>query len=534
MAFLDPSFIIFCVFGSILGFFVGALPGLSVTMATAILVSFSYTWQVNHALAMVMGIYVVGVYSGALSAILLNIPGAPSSVATTLDGYPMTKRGEAKKALVCAAFYSFTGCVFGLIMLALLAGPVSAVALQFWPMDYFLLALFGLVTIGRLSGDRVYKGLISAALGFWFSLIGMDPVHGTPRFTFGAEALVSGIPTVPALIGLFGMAGVLWVMLKRADGKPDQKPDRTAANSVITSHGDIAMQTDVQAVRLSEASGQQDTGSRQKPEGSPDMLREALCHFPQSLLYSLTGTLIGALPGAGTPVASLLAYAQAKRLVKHPSRPFGEGAVEGIVASESANNACIGGALIPMLTLGIPGDAVTAIILSVFTIHGLQPGPLFLAQDAESFHAILSAGFISCVCLLLLGLFVAPRFAYLLRIPQNVLMPVIALICVFGAYAGSRRVFDVCVMLFFGVLGLFMRRYGFPVAPVTLALVLGRMMESNLRRALSLASSADHPLIYTFRRPLTLLLLALLILPPVAMTIRRQINRNSCRGGIIS
>ena len=496
MAFLDPGFILFCIVGSVLGFFVGAVPGLSVTMATAILVSFSYTWQVDHALAMVMGVYVVGVYSGALSAILLNIPGAPSSVATTLDGYPMTKRGEAKRALTYAAFYSFTGCVCGLIMLALLAGPVSAVALSFWPMDYFLLALFGLVTIGRLSGDHVYKGLVSAAFGFWVSLIGMDPVYGTPRFTFGIEALVPGIPTVPALIGLFGMAEVLWVMLKH-----------------------VAMQTDGNSARIPEESDQQDMGSRQ------DTLREIARHFPQSLLYSLTGTFIGALPGAGTPVASLLAYAQAKRLVKRPSRPFGEGAVEGIVASESANNACIGGALIPMLTLGIPGDAVTAIILSVFTIHGLQPGPVFLAQDTGSFHAILSAGFISCVCLLLLGLFVAPRLAYLLRIPQNVLMPVIALICVFGAYAGSRRVFDVCVMLFFGALGFIMRRYGFPVAPVTLALVLGRMMESNLRRALSLASSADDPLVFTFLRPLTLLLLALLILPPVVLTIRRQINR---------
>ncbi|MBQ6903972.1 MAG: tripartite tricarboxylate transporter permease, partial [Lachnospiraceae bacterium] len=475
MTFLDPGFIIFCVLGSVLGFFVGAVPGLSVTMATAILVSFSYTWQVNHALAMVMGIYVVGVYSGALSAILLNIPGAPSSVATTLDGYPMTKRGEAKRALTYAAFYSFTGCVFGLIMLALLAGPVSAVALSFWPMDYFLLALFGLVTIGRLSGDHVYKGLIGAAFGFWLSLIGMDPVHGTPRFTFGAEALVSGIPTVPALIGLFGMAEVMWVLLKHAgkkSGRVQDADERTHIHkdtgtgvSEIVVHERIATKRDP----VHETSGQQHTEERR------NALRALLQHFPQSLLYSLTGTLIGALPGAGTPVASLLAYAQAKRLVKHPSRPFGEGAVEGIVASESANNACIGGALIPMLTLGIPGDAVTAIILSVFTIHGLQPGPLFLAQDAESFRAILSAGFISCVCLLLLGLLIAPRFAYLLRIPQNVLMPVIALICAFGAYAGSRRVFDVCVMLFFGVLGFIMRRYGFPVAPVTLALVLGRM-----------------------------------------------------------
>ena len=329
--FLDPRFVLLCGAGSVAGLFVGAVPGLSVSMATALLVSITYSWEAPDALAAVMGVYVVGVFSGALSAILLNIPGAPSSVVTTLDGYPMAKRGEAYKALKYATVYSFVGSVFGLIALALLAGPITSVALQFQPMDYFLLAMFGLTTVGSLTSKSFAKGLVSVIFGLFFSMIGMDSVLGTPRLTFGIRVLNAGISTVPALVGLFGFAEVLSVVY---DGCPAAE-ENTIVRQTVT-------------------------------------MKEILKEFPRSLYYSTIGTLVGALPGAGGPVASFLAYAQAKRLVKHPSRPFGEGAVEGIVASESANNACIGGALIPMLTLAVPGDAVTAIILSVFYVHGLQ------------------------------------------------------------------------------------------------------------------------------------------------------------------
>ncbi len=466
--FLDIRFILLCGLGSVAGLFVGAIPGLSVSMATALLVSITYTWSANDAMATVMGVYVVGVFSGALSAILLNIPGAPSSVVTTLDGYPLAKRGEAFRALKYATVYSFVGSVFGLVALALLAKPITAIALKFQPMDYFLLALFGLATVGGLTTKSFSKGLVSAVFGLFFAMIGMDSVLGTPRLTFGIRNLNAGISTVPALVGLFGFAEVLSVIF---DGQIN-----VTVNSITH-----------QVVKM----------------------KEILKHFWLSLYYSLIGTFVGALPGAGGPVAAFLAYSQAKNIVKKPSRPFGEGAVEGIVASESANNACIGGALIPMLTLAVPGDAVTAIILSVFYVHGLQPGPMFLMTSAESFYAILGGGFIGCVFLLLLGLLVAPHLSKVINVPKTILMPIVALLCVIGAYACNNRLFDVGLMFFFGLLGFLMRSRGYSVAPMTLAIVLGGMMDENFRRAISLAVTEDNLLLALFGRPITMILLIL-------------------------
>jgi len=236
-----------------------------------------------------------------------------------------------------------------------------------------------------------------------------------------------------------------------------------------------------------------------------------LKHFWHSLWYCTLGTFVGALPGAGGPVAAYLAYGQATKLVKKPSRPFGEGAVEGIVASESANNACIGGALIPMLTLAIPGDAVTAIIMSVFLVHGMQPGPMFLKTSMSSFHSILAGGLIACVFLLLLGLLVAPRIARVINVPKKVLMPIVTVLCVIGAYACNTRLFDVGMMFFFGVLGFLLRRREFPIAPVTLGLVLGSMMDTNFRRAVSLAITQDNMIVAMFGRPITMVLLLLTV-----------------------
>ena len=469
--FVDPRFILYVLIGSVAGLFVGAIPGLSVSMATALLVSITYTWQTSDALATIMGVYVVGVFSGAISAILINIPGAPSSVVTTLDGYPMARRGEAWKALKYATVYSFVGSVFGLVVMAALAKPITNLALKFQPMDYFLLAFFGLCTVGGLTSKSFSKGLFSALIGIFYSLIGMDSVMGTPRLTFGIQNLKAGIPTVPALVGLFGFAEVLSTVYQ---GIQD--------GSVM----------DIQQ------------------ENVP--MRTILKEFLRSLYYCLIGTLVGALPGAGGPVASFLAYGQAKKITKRPSRPFGDGAYEGLVASESANNACIGGAMIPMLTLAVPGDAVTAIILSVFYIHGLQPGPTFLKMGAGHFYEILAGGLIGCVFLLVLGLLVAPRISKVINIPKRIMMPIVAVLCVIGAYACNRRIFDVGLMIFFGVLGFVLRRRQFSTAPVTLGLVLGGMMDSNFRRAVSLASTSETPLKTMFWRPITMVLLVLTLI----------------------
>lgn len=459
-------FVMLVFLGSVAGLFVGSIPGLSVSMATALLVSITYTWETTDALAMIMGVYVVGVFSGAVSAILINIPGAPSSVVTTLDGYPMAKKGKAYEALFYATIYSVIGSLFGLAALGLLAGPVSNIALKFRPMDYFLLALFGLATVGSVSGKNFARGMVAAALGLFFSMVGLDSMMGTPRLTFGIKELNSGIGTVPALVGLFGFAEVLSVIFANQTGH---------------------------------------TVKEMKHEHIP--LKEALRHWKLSLYTSTLGTLIGALPGAGGPVAAFLSYNEAKRLVKNPRVPFGEGAVEGIVASESSNNACIGGALIPMLTLAVPGDAVTAIILSVFYVHGLKPGPRFISQSPEQFSAIVLAGLIACVAMLVLGLLVAPRLSKIISVPRRVLLPVVTVLCVVGSYACNNRLFDVGLMFFFGVLGFIMRRRSYPAAPLVLALVLGQTMDFNFRRAMALSAASKAPLKALFGYPITIILL---------------------------
>lgn len=469
--FCNYQFVLFVLLGSVLGLFVGAIPGLSVTMATALLVSITYTWSTDHALATIMGLYIVGVFSGALSAILINIPGAPSSVVTTFDGYPLAQKGESYKALKYATVYSFIGSVLGLAVLWLAAKPVSLIALQFQPMDYFLLALFGLTAVGSLTSDSFSKGLLSAMFGLLVSMIGLDSVMGIPRMTFGIDGLQAGVSIVPSLVGLFGFSEVLISVSKKG------------------------VKADVSEIKHSTI-----------------RIRDILKHFWYSLYYGIIGTVVGALPGAGGPVAAFLAYSSAKKIVKHPPVPFGKGAVEGIVASETANNACIGGALIPMLTLAVPGDAVTAIIMSVFYIHGLKPGPMFIATQKDMFAVILSGGFIGCIFLLLLGLFIAPKLSKIILVPKKLLLPVVTVLCIVGAFACNNTMFDVILMFVFGIIGFFMRRRGYPVAPMTLAIVLGGMMDSNFRRAVSLASSESNKIAALFGRPITIILLIVTII----------------------
>ncbi|MBR1937910.1 MAG: tripartite tricarboxylate transporter permease [Spirochaetales bacterium] len=468
---LNVRFILLVLFGSVIGLFVGAIPGLSVTMATALLVSITYTWTTNDAMATIMGLYVVGVFSGAISAILINIPGAPASVVTAFDGYPLAKRGEAYKTLKYATIYSFIGSVFGILAMWTLCGPISKIALKFHPIDYFLLSLFGLAAVGSLTSKSFSKGLISVSFGLFIAMIGLDSVVGSPRLTFGLRELQAGVSTVPALVGLFGFTEVL---------------------SSISSN---AMDAEV---------------SEMKSEKVP--LKDVLKHFWYSMYYALIGTIVGALPGAGGPVASFLAYSSAEKIVRKPSRPFGEGAIEGIVASETSNNACIGGAMIPMLALAVPGDAVTAIILSVFYVHGLQPGPMFIKTQSGMFASVVAGGLLGCLFLLLLGLIVAPKLSKVILVPKRILLPLVTVLCIIGAFAANNRMFDVLLMFLFGCLGYVMRRRGYPVAPMVLAIVLGGMMDSNFRRAVSLVQSEEHKIAAMFSSPITIVLLLLTIL----------------------
>lgn len=467
---IDFNFILLVFIGSIAGLFVGAMPGLSVTMATALLVSVTFTWEVNNAMALIMGVFTVGVYSGAVTAILINIPGAPSSVATTLDGYPMAKKGEPLLALKTAAYYSFLGTVIGFVVLALSAKQISKLALSFTPIDYFLLALFGLTTVGSLTAKDFNKGMISAFIGVFISTIGMDPIMGIGRFTYGSVNLQRGVSIIPALIGLFGFSQILYEIYI-GSGKKERIPI-----------------------------------SKSKVK-----LKGIFSHWALGIRSAIMGVLIGALPGAGGPVAALLAYDQAKKTTKNPKTPFGEGAIEGLVASESANNAVIGGSLIPMLTLAVPGDAVTAVILSAFYVHGLRPGPLLFTETPEMFSVILAGGFIGSIMILVLGLTVAPLLSKVASIKPRHLFPIVAVLCIIGAYAASTNSFDILLMLIFGILGFVMRKRNYPVAPIVLGLVLGVIMDSNFRRAMSLIQTSENVIGDLFFKPITIVLLIVLI-----------------------
>jgi len=467
---IDLQFLVIVFFGVVLGIIVGAVPGLSVTMATALIVSISFAWPVKNALALIMGVYVSGVYAGAISAILINIPGAPASVATTLDGYPMARRGEASQALWTALIHSFIGSVVGLIILTIVARPITKFALAFSPIDYFLLAVFGLTTVGSLTSKSFVKGIIAGVLGIIISLVGMDPIMGTSRFTFGILNLKGGIPLISTLIGLFGFSEVLFNI-----------GHQTFA-SIATKAGQVSID-----------------------------FKTTIRYLPLSLKSALIGAFIGALPGAGGPIASLISYDQARRTTRSPSRPFGTGAVEGIVASEAANNGCIGGALIPMLTLAIPGDAVTAVILAAFYVHGLRPGPLLFRETPQLFHIILAGGFLASVLMFIVGVTLVPQFSKLVLIPRKILIPLVAVLCVIGAYAVHFSLFEVIVMLIFGFIGFIMRERDYSVAPMVIGLVLGEMMDSNFRRAASLLPAGDNLFYFIFSQPISFVLFILIV-----------------------
>ncbi|MEG2928004.1 MAG: tripartite tricarboxylate transporter permease [Oscillospiraceae bacterium] len=468
---MDIAFVLLVVAGSFLGLVVGALPGLSVTMATAILVSLTYTWQTKNAIALIMGVYVVGVFSGAVSAILINIPGAPSSVATVLDGYPMAKNGRAALALNTATIYSFIGTIIGFGALWLFAKPISALAVKFSVLDYLLLGVLGLLSATAVGSENKAKGLVSGILGLVLSCVGMDGIFGTQRLTFNLSMLKGGISTVTALIGLFGLSEVLWQVAFKSGG-----------------------------------------GVMQQAKEEKFSLKEILSHYKLGIVSSLIGVVVGALPGAGGPVASLIAYSHAKNGIKKNSVPFGQGAVEGIVASESANNACIGGALIPMLTLGIPGDAVTAVVLSVLILHGVKPGPFMISQNPQLFSGIIAGGLIGAVAVLVMGLLFNRPLAGLLKLDRGLMLPIITLLCIVGAYSVSGNINDVWLMLIFGCMGFGMKLYKYPIAPLVLGLVLGQMCDLNLRRTVTIWSAQGGIVGLVLKRPITMVLFGLIFI----------------------
>ena len=429
--------------GTFAGIYVGAIPGLSVTMAVSILISFTFGWDVYPALALMIGIFMGGVYGGARTAILLNIPGGPSAIATALDGYPLAQKGEAGEAIGLSTVMSFIGAMVGIVVLMVGAPMLSDFALTFQPRDFMLLGLLGLLLVGSLSGESMVKGVFAGAFGLLIGTVGLDPLTVQERFTFGFPALWTGISFIAVMIGLFGISEALAQM---------HHIDKAAVRQTL---------------------------SRIVPPWSA--IRK---YFGLSMQCSGIGVVVGALPGTGGDIAALMAYDHAVRVTKNPEVPFGQGAREGLIAPETANSAAVGGAFIPMLTLGIPGDAVTAIMIGALFIHGLNPGPMLMLQQPDMFWVISGALVLSAFFMLIFGLTGIRFFVKVVELPRAILFPLIVLLSIVGTYALQNSLTDVYWMLAFGVLGYFMKMYGYQLGPIILGVILSRLIDENWRRAI--------------------------------------------------
>ncbi|MCB1638550.1 MAG: tripartite tricarboxylate transporter permease, partial [Thiothrix sp.] len=436
------------------------------TMAVSILISFTFSWEVNDALALMVGIYMGGVYGGSRTAILLNIPGAPSAIATAMDGYPMAQKGEAGNAIGLSTVMSVIGGFLGIFVLAVGAPFVSEFALTFQPRDYLLLAVMGILLVGSLSGESLAKGVFAGALGVLIGTVGLDPLTAEERFTFGITELWNGISPVAVMIGLFGVSEALNQLHYL-----NVKAVTQNVTKIIPSWKDVKK------------------------------------YLPLSLQTSGIGVVIGALPGTGGDIAALMAYDHAKRVTKNPEVPFGKGAKEGLVGAETANNAAVGGAYIPMLTLGIPGDAVTAVFIGALFIHGLNPGPLLLVEKPEMFWFTVGNLTLANCFLLIFGLTGIKVFTKIVELPKATLIPLILLLSIVGAYAINNSVADIWWMLGFGVLGYVMKHYGYQVGPVILGVILSRLMDDNWRRAI-ISDQESIPMLFAnlFKSPLSVVL----------------------------
>lgn len=464
----DVKLLLIIAFGTFAGVILGAIPGLSVTMAVALLLSLTFSWDLFPALALMIGVYFGGVFGGSRPAILMNMPGGPSSVATSFDGFPLSQRGEARLALSLTTIFSGIGGIIGIIVLATAAPLVSKFAIQFSPRDFFLVAMLGLLLVGSLSKGSLAKGIFTAGLGVLIGLIGMDPLDGSQRFTFGSISLMNGVNFIVALLGLFGLSEVLYQLRS------------------LHLRGTLA--------KLNKAI-------------TVPILRYVFKFLPLSIRTSLIGVLVGALPGVGADIASLLGYDHAKSTVKKPSRPFGKGSYEGVIAPESANNAALGGAFIPMLTLGIPGDAVTAIFVGALFIQGLNPGPLLMTNNPDIFWVMIGISLVANIFMIIFGLMIVKIFMRIVVTPKPILLPIIAVISVIGTYAINNSIVDIYWMLLFAIIGLFLKINNFSVGPMVLGIILGPIIEINFRRAYISADSNPIEFITSFfTSPISLIL----------------------------
>ena len=467
---LQPLNLLWCFVGVVLGTVIGVMPGLGPPATIAMLLPLTFLMNPASAMIMLAGIYYGAKYGGSTTSILLNVPGESSSVATCIDGYQMARKGRGGAALGIAAIASFIAGTVGVLGLMLIAPPLARVSLAFSSPEYFALMALGLAMVVLLAGESMVKALLATLVGLWLAGIGTDLFSQTSRFTFGRMELLSGIDFVVVAIGVFALGEVLANM-----------EERGAAPMVAVPKGLRNLLPTVQD------------------------LKDSRFAFVNG---SVIGFLIGVLPGAGSTIASFISYGVEKAVSKHPEK-FGHGVVEGVAAPEGANNSETGGALVPMLTLGIPGSSTTAVLLAALVLWGFKPGPLFISENPAMFWGLVASMYIGNVMLLILNLPLVPLFAQVLRAPAYVLYPLILGISVVGVYSTSGSLFDVGLLAAFGLLGYLMRKLDFPSAPLILGLVLGGAMERALRQSLMMS---DGQLSILVSRPVSAVMLSLALL----------------------
>lgn len=478
---LQPMNLIYCFFGVLLGTLVGVLPGLGPSAAIAMLLPSTFKINPVPATIMLAGIYYGAMYGGSTTSILVNIPGEAASVVTCLDGYQMALKGRAGPALGIAAFGSFIAGTFAVIALTLMGPPLAGIALKFSFPEYFSMMIVGIVVLTYLSSGSMVKALMMAMVGLILSGVGMDVISGIYRFSY-FRILLDGIGIVPTVMGLFGISEVLMNV-------------------------EAEVKREIVAARVKN-------------------LLPTLKDWADSIWSIIRGTVLGfflgIIPGGGSVIASFASYAIEKKVSKHPEE-FGKGAIQGVAGPEAANNAAAGGAFIPLLTLGIPANPVVAILLGALIIHGLQPGPLLMSKAPDLFWGTVTSMYIGNGMLLILNLPLIGLWVQVLRVPYYLLYPLIILFCLIGCYSLENRVGDVIIMLIFGVAGYLMKKFRYEGAPLVLALVLGRMLESNFRQSL-ISARGDFSIFVS--RPISLgflVVAALLLIIPV-ITQRKKLS----------
>ncbi|SJN14329.1 Tricarboxylate transport membrane protein TctA [Halomonas citrativorans] len=446
--FLSIDNFIAIALGVVIGVTVGSIPGLTATMAVALALPFTFSMQPVAAVLLLVGIYKGGMYGGSITAILIRTPGSPASACTLLDGYPMAQQGNAKKALKTALFSSVIADFISNIALIFFAAYLAKIALNFGAPEFFWLICFSLTIIISLASGSMVKGLLAALMGILLSLVGLDSVFGSQRLTFGNYNLMDSISFIPLLIGLFAIPEIIEFYRKKA--LPHIKA---------------------------------------KASGVGMTLAELKRCMKSIVRGSLIGVVIGAIPGTGATAAAFISYSDARR--RSPNKEnFGKGEVEGVAAAEAGNNGVAGATLIPLLSLGIPGDVITAIILGAFMVHGLTPGPIMFQENLSLIYALFLGIMFSSLILLVVGNAAIKYFSLIADIPKSILFPIVLMFCIYGAYAVNNATFDIWLMLAFGVVGYLFNRTGIPAAPFLIGFILGPMFEDNLRRSL-LISNGD-------------------------------------------